>query len=262
MLEPVSTKVFDAYSLYYDLIYRDKDYARESAYVLGALRRHGQRLESLLELGCGSGRHAACFAQEGVRVDGVELSESMCAKAVAMQGSQPAAAASRMAFRQGDARTVRTGRTYDAVTSLFHVASYQTSNSDLVNFVATAAAHLAPGGLFLFDVWYGPAVLHERPEQRMKEVRDGEMRVIRFTRPVHRPNDNVVDVNFHVLAQAQTDGPWQELHETHSMRYLFLPELAYFLQVAGLELVASEEFLTGGPLSERTWNATLIARKT
>lgn len=32
--------VFDAYSSYYDLLYQDKDYAAEAAYVLSAIRAH------------------------------------------------------------------------------------------------------------------------------------------------------------------------------------------------------------------------------
>ena len=257
----MATKVFDTYSLYYDLVYRDKDYAGEAAYVLRTLRRYCPVLETLLDLGTGSGRHAECLAHSGLRVDGVELSDTMHEKSVAMRARLVPDVAARLSFRKGDARSVRTGRTYDAVTALFHVASYQVSNDDLAAFFGTAAAHLETGGVFLFDVWYGPAVLKERPEQRMKEVRDGDQRVIRFTRPQHKPNENVVDVHFQVLAQSGLEGPWQELSETHSMRYLFLPELEYFLHRAGLKLVATEEFLTGGPLGEHTWNATLIARK-
>ena len=34
-------KVFDAYAAYYDLLYRDKDYAGEAAYVLSLLAERG-----------------------------------------------------------------------------------------------------------------------------------------------------------------------------------------------------------------------------
>ena len=30
--------------------------------------------------------------------------------------------------------------------------------------------HLRPGGLFFCDVWYGPAVLAERPSERVKVI--------------------------------------------------------------------------------------------
>ena len=63
--------------------------------------------------------------------------------------------AHRLRFTQGDLRTVRLGERADAVISLFHVMSYQTSNADLTAAFATAREHLAEGGVFIFDCWYG-----------------------------------------------------------------------------------------------------------
>ena len=45
--------VFDAYSSYYDLLYQDKDYAAEAAYVLSAIRAHKPDAEQVLELPLG-----------------------------------------------------------------------------------------------------------------------------------------------------------------------------------------------------------------
>ena len=33
--------VFDAYARYYDLLYKDKDYAGEAAYVHGLIQKYG-----------------------------------------------------------------------------------------------------------------------------------------------------------------------------------------------------------------------------
>lgn len=257
----MTDKIFDAYSAYYDLLYHDKDYEGETAYVLRLLSKHMESPRSALDLGCGSGRHMACMARSGIAVTGVELSASMCGRAMAARAALDPETARRIELVQGDVRTVRTGRLYDAVTALFHVASYQTTNADLVSFFKTASSHLRPGGLFLFDCWYGPAVLTSRPEQRIREARNDAARIIRFTRSTLRVNDNVVDVRFTVLA-TPTDRPdWKEFEETHSMRYLFAPEVHGFLEAAGMEPLISEEFLTGQPLSDTVWNACFVARK-
>jgi hypothetical protein len=50
---------------------------------------------------------------------------------------------------------------------MFAVLGYQGENDDVLAALKTAHRHARPGGLFLFDVWYGPAVLHERPSQRV-----------------------------------------------------------------------------------------------
>jgi len=252
---------FDAYSAYYDLLYHDKDYEGETGYVLKLLSKHMQPVRSVLDLGCGSGRHVACMARQGLDATGIELSESMHGRALALRAALDSTIAQRIEFIRGDARSVRTGRHYDAVTALFHVASYQTTNADLRLFFQTAAEHLKPGGLFLFDCWYGPAVLTSRPEQRVRDVRDATARIIRFTRPTLRINDNVVEVLFSVLATPTECIDWKEFEEIHSMRYLFLPEVRMFLEGTGLQLVASEEFLSGKPLGEATWNACFVGRK-
>ena len=53
-----SPELFQGYSQYYDLLYRDKDYEREAAYIDALLRRHGVLGKNILELGSGTGRHA------------------------------------------------------------------------------------------------------------------------------------------------------------------------------------------------------------
>ena len=151
----------------------------------------------------------------------------MLTRAEERQAALPADLAARLTFAHGDVRSVRTGETYDAVISLFHVMSYQTTNADLEAALATAAAHLQPGGLFLFDFWYGPAVLTQQPEVRVKRLEDEEIKVTRIAEPVMRVNENVVEVNYTVFIEVKSTGQMEQVQETHRMRYWFLPELAY-----------------------------------
>ena len=218
--------VFDSYARYYDLLYRDKDYVAEADYLASHLRRHAPKVASILELGCGTGAHAEHLARMGYAVHGVDQSETMLARAAVRKSSLPADIAARLSFGRGDVRTVRTGATYDAVVSLFHVMSYQVTNADLQAAFTTAAVHLRPGGLFLFDFWYGPAVLAQRPETRVKRLEDESIKVTRIAEPVMHENECAVDVNYSVFIEEKKSGSVRQVRETHRMRYLFLPELA------------------------------------
>ena len=48
-------KNFNAYSRYYDLLYKDKDYQQKSKYVANQLKKYFPKTKSILELGSGSG---------------------------------------------------------------------------------------------------------------------------------------------------------------------------------------------------------------
>lgn len=221
---------FEAYSRVYDLLYADKDYAGEAAYLGRQLRQRAPRARRILELGCGTGGHAVELARLGYQVHGIDLSDSMLARAQARRAALPAELAARLSFAAGDARSVRVpaadGPGFDAVISLFHVMSYQTSNADLQAAYATAAAHLQPGGVFLFDYWYGPAVLAQAPSVRVRRLADEQVRVTRIAEPVMHWQRNVCDVNYTLFVETLATGQVHQFVETHPMRYLFQPELA------------------------------------
>lgn len=225
------SQVFDSYASYYDLLYRDKDYAGESEYVAAHIRKQIPKAKRILDLGCGTGVHAEHLARMGYTVHGVDMSEAMLARAEARKATQPPEIADRLSFSLGDVRTVRTGETYDVVISLFHVMSYQTTNTDLEAAIDTAAVHLESGGMFLFDFWYGPAVLTQKPEVRVKRLEDNEIKVTRIAEPEMHVNENTVDVNFTVFIEVKKSMLVEQVKETHQMRYLFLPELVCFAEV-------------------------------
>ncbi|HEY4106430.1 MAG TPA: class I SAM-dependent methyltransferase [Polyangiaceae bacterium] len=261
--------VFGSYSRYYDLLYKDKEYAREVEYIHELIQRDHPRAKSILDLGCGTGKHAFLLAERGYRVAGVDLSEQMLSEARARLAGANAEQAARWAasgaapeFRQGDVRSVRIGTRFDVVVSLFHVMSYQTANADLKAALATAREHLAPNGLFIFDCWYGPAVLTERPEVRIRRLEDEHISVTRLAEPVLHPTQNLVDVNYHVFVKDKQSGALDELRETHTMRYLFSPEVELLLEAAGLRLTRSEEFMSSAKLGFKSWSAVFVASST
>jgi SAM-dependent methyltransferase len=188
----------EKYANYYNLIYQNKDYNSEVEYILSLLNKYQPNLESILELGCGTGKHALILSEKGYQVDGVDLSDEMISIAHDQRQRLPQNIASNVQFKQGDLRTVRMGKKYDAIVSLFHVMSYQTSNEDLSAAFATAKAHLKPGGVFLFDCWYGPGVLSDRPTTRIKRLENSKISMVRIAEPIMIPNENLVDVNYEI----------------------------------------------------------------
>lgn len=252
--------VFDAYARYYDILYRDKDYAKESEYVASFIRKHHPAAKRILELGCGTGGHSFHLAAMGYSVHGVDLSNDMLNRAKLRKDTLPKEIASRLSFELGDVRTIRSGETFDAVISLFHVMSYQITNDDLSQAFQTAFEHLSPGGTFLFDFWHGPAVLSEKPEIRVKRLEDEQIDVTRIAEPVLEINGSTVDVNYTLFIKDKVKGGIECITEAHKLRYLFLSELDHFL--AGRFVSPSiSEWMTEKPLSVSTWSAFLCANR-
>ena len=249
--------VFASYAAYYDLLNAGKDYASEAAYVEGLLRAVGDG-RSVLELGCGTGIHASLLAERGFELLGVDRSESMLASARKRAATVPDDVAARLSFAHGDACSFRADRDFDYVISLFHVMSYQTAQHDLEAAFATARAHLQPGGAFVFDCWYGPAVLTERPERRTKELENDVVKVTRFAEPAMHANENLVDVDYTIEVREKATGNIEEIRERHTMRYLFAPEVEALLRHAGFRLHRCEEWLSGRPMGFDTWSVVFV----
>ncbi len=249
---------FGGYAKYYDLFYADKDYPAECAFVRAVIGRHAPGARTLLDLGCGSARHAVEFAKAGMSVTGVDISDGMIARAQDRLREQPAEIRQRIDLAIGDAARYRPAQVFDAVVALFHVVDYQTTDEALAGIFATARRALADHGVFVFDFWHGPAVLAQRPQRRQKRVESDGLIVTRTAEPVLDEGRNIVDVRYTLTVESR-GGAAEEIRECHAMRYLFPAEIAQFAAAAGFDIVESGAWL-GGPLSERTWSGYAAAR--
>lgn len=251
--------VFDSYARYYDLLYRDKDYAAEARHVHDLIQRHVSGAHSILELGCGTAAHAIQLAAMGYAIHGVDRSHEMLTAATnGIQKAGPETAL-RIRLTEGDIRKVQLKDRFDAVIALFHVISYLPTNDDLKAAFKTAKTHLRPSGVFLFDCWYGPAVLSNPPVVRVKRMEDDATSVVRIAEPIMHPNENLVDVNYQVFIKDKSHGQIEVLQETHRMRYFFRPEIEGALNAAELELVDSFEWMTGNRPGFNTWGVCFRA---
>ncbi|MFM6813006.1 MAG: class I SAM-dependent DNA methyltransferase, partial [Dolichospermum sp.] len=115
--------VFGNYSRYYDLLYQDKDYLAEAKFIHDLIQTHAPSAKTILELGCGTGRHAELLANYGYQIHGVDRSLEMLNSAKDRLTNIDPQVASLLKFSQGDVRTVDINQQFDVIISLFHVVS-------------------------------------------------------------------------------------------------------------------------------------------
>ena len=246
------------YASAYDYIYQDKDYEKECDFVEAVFSEFSGKPKSVLDLGCGTGGHALILARRGYRVVGVDRSKNMLD--IAKKKAKEAEIS--IEFLEGDIASLDLQKEFDAVISMFSVMSYQTTNIAISSACETAKKHLSTDGIFLFDCWYGPAVLTEKPSIRVKEVRlNNKEKLIRFTEPVLNIQNHTVETQFKVW-KIEDGRLISEITESHLMRFLFPREIKYFLELAGfLEIELCPFPRLGDPLTEHDWNMAVIARK-
>jgi SAM-dependent methyltransferase len=254
----VSTVFGAAYADAYNSLYDDKDYDSECALIESLFQRYARTpVSSVLDLGCGTGNHSFRLASRGYTVVGVDRSASMLAVAERKLSEQPHS--DKLHFKQGDIRNVDLGRRFDSVLVMFAVLGYQLENSDVLSTLKAARQHLSPGGLLIFDVWYGPAVLTQRPSEKIKMIPTKNGRILRLSSGALDTSQHCCEVQFH-LWRLEGQRLVAETEETHRMRYFFPLELDLFLERSGFSLVRLGAFpdFDKRP-DETTWNVLAVA---
>ena len=249
------------YADHYDIFYADKDYEAECDTLEEVFRRYGKRkIRSILDLGCGTGNHVIQLANRGYKVTGVDRSRDMLAHARSKLADFNSLSQALPTFLKGDVRSLDLEREFDAVLMMFAVLGYQLTNEDVLAALKTVRRHLKPGGPFVCDVWYGPAVLAIRPGDKIKMIQAEGRKVIRLASGSLDIQKHLANVNYHVL-DLQGRNVLSESEETHQVRYFFPQELALFLNHAGLEMLRLSAFPSlAEDANEQSWNALLVAR--
>ena len=167
----------DLYSQYYDLLYSGKDYNKEVEYIHELIKTNLANAKCILDMGCGTGKHAELLCDKGYFVQGIDLSEDMLK--IAKQRAK--GKEEKLSFSQSKIQDLYLNKKFDVVISLFHVMSYQNTNEDLIKAFEVAKKHLKKDGLFIFDFWYGPAVLTDLKTTRIKRLESNKININRIT---------------------------------------------------------------------------------
>ena len=139
---PQELRLYSEFASWWPLMSPPIEYVEEAAFYRSTLQDASRKpLRSLLELGSGGGHNASHMKPHYETVVLVDLSPGMIASSRAINPE--------LEHHQGDMRTVRLGRQFDAVF-IHDAICYMTTESDLRLAIETAFVHCKPGGVALF----------------------------------------------------------------------------------------------------------------
>jgi SAM-dependent methyltransferase len=240
---------------YYDLVYGDKPYAAEAGFVLGQLERQlGRRPRRLLDVACGTGRHAAEFAATGIEVTGVDINAQLLEHA---RERNPG-----IEFVQQDMTELDLGHArFEAITCLFDSIGYPQRNELVVATLDAARRHLSDDGVLAVEFLNAPAmIVHSAPVRvrRWDTEHGGELLRISNTRL--DLDAQVMHVDYE-LVELRADGTYEHSRERQSNRFFSVPEMGALMAAGGLELQAAvAAYEDTSQISADTFHVLALAR--
>ena len=185
---------FDLYSKIYDIIYSDKNYNDEVTYIHDILKKYQSK--TILDLGCGTGIHSHKLSKLGYDVLCVDKSINMLKQAINHKNKNK--------YIQGNITNIRISKKFDSIISLFHVLNYLEDYQKLLLTFNTVKIHLKKGGIFIFDVWFTPAVEYLKPQVKVKRFEDDHLKITRITEPIENIHKKKVEVKFEFLLKIKS----------------------------------------------------------
>jgi trans-aconitate methyltransferase len=201
---PVGHRFYGDLAPWWPLISPPEDYKEEAAFAANVLRSASVPVREVLELGSGGG-HNAVHLKASFVMTLVDLSNEMLEMSRRLNPD--------CQHRQGDMRTVRLGRHFDAVF-IHDAIDYMTTESDLHQAIDTAFVHCRPGGIAVFVPDHTTETFEPASDIGGNDAPDG--RGVRFLDWSWDPNpDDTWAVTEYAFVLRDANGSVDVVHETH-----------------------------------------------
>jgi SAM-dependent methyltransferase len=234
----------------YDELYADKPYADEARFVDELVGSPGGLL---LDVACGTGRHAAAFADLGYTVTGVDLNEELLDVARGARGDG-------IRFVSGDMRNLALdGGPFDVVTCLFDSLGYALDNASVVETLRSFGRHLAPDGVIACEFLHAAAMLCGATATRVRRL------TLADGRQLVRTSETSIDVEqMHMRVRYELIAVDEEryatrVEEEQTNRFFSAPEMHLLANAAGLRVREIVPAYRAGPIDARTFHLMLVA---
>jgi SAM-dependent methyltransferase len=196
-------KLYDEIAEWWPIFSQPDEYKDEAAFFKRLLKKSGRAPRTLLDLGSGGG-NIAVHLKRYFSMTLVDMSPGMLKVSRALNPE--------CEHIKGDMRTVRLGRTFDAVFA-HDAICHMTNKADLRSALRTALVHCRPGGVALFVPDYVREIFVEETDHGGSDSDRGSVRFVQWVTDPN-PRDRTYLVDFAILLR-DLRGRMRVVHDRH-----------------------------------------------
>ena len=224
--------LYAALAPFYDALNSDVDHGAYADFAERCFAKYFPgKVDSVLDLGCGTGSMALALAARGYDMIGVDASPDMLA--VAHERAMQKGMAERILYLCQDMCDFELYGTVEAVVCCLDAVNHITDRAALSRCFHWVHNYLVPDGLFIFDV-NSPYKFAEIYGDRAYVLEDNG--VLCAWQNVYRPGTRVCDFYISLFAEDE-DGRYTRTDAHQRERMYTLPSLKRLLSENGMELL-------------------------
>lgn len=219
--------MYNRFAYLYDELINDVNYKEWLDYYFKIFQRYGLKPKLGLDLGCGTGNLTTLFADKGVEMTGIDLSEDM------LMVAREKAEGRDILYLNQDMCEFELYGTVDFIVSSLDCINYITDKRDLLKVMKLANNYLNPGGLFIFDI---------NTPYKLENI-TGNNTFILENDEVFCSWQNEFDKkrkvsDFYLTFFCKEGEKYQRFDEEHSQRAYSIEEIASVIENAGMKLLS------------------------
>lgn len=246
----------EAYSEFanvYDLFMEDTPYEEWFQFINRCVIKFGKEVDTVCELGCGTGKMTMLFAKAGKQVIGIDYSPEMLM--VAQDHAYEEGVS--ILYSMQDMSEFELEGQVDLICSCCDSLNYLTEDEDVQSAFHHVSQYLEKDGLFIFDM---------NTAYKYKEVLGNQIFADQTENAAYiwenfydeEEEVNEYEVSFFIMGE---DGKYERTIENHYQRAYSIEVIKEMLKKAGLECLVVYDNYTEDLANEQSERLTYVVRK-
>ena len=241
---------------WYDTMYCNEAATAKQIHFLDKIfRRH--KATAILDIACGTGRHAIGLKRKGYEVEGIDVSSDMIKYAQRKTKDQELS----IDFTIGDMRYFRLKRKFDAAIIFFTSFAYLDTNDDVIGALENINRHLKANGILIIETFFGwPRIVADefKPQNVRKIHKENRLYEIHDENFLDPVNNYLYTKQTHIRKVGSRNFKTITDRRPSKLRLYFPNELDLLFRISGFKTLNFFGDINGHKLSGEH-NARLIA---